>query len=882
MADKDPQKLAAARRKLKEYQKKSREVSLSVQQQQQQQQLQNQVPLLKNTEVPANREDIRRNDGSTQNYVYDSGTPNNKAEKVSPDLLDSPFKRNDVDNKYNNVVNCISEINSSVMSKGLSNGNSDQNNEHYVNQLVTELKMQSLFTDNNVFNITSNTNNNGNNYSKNNGSVSDIKSAKDFFDSLPVSSQSSVDFSFDVQINSDVPSSSICNATAITEVPSLIGAATDFDLKNLRQDSQSDRSESIPVTPSEQDKSESSSSTGQSPKQISQVLELQLQELDTKLGDEINKNKLLTEQLQQSHSHISQLEESIEVLRKQSDAKIAALEEKLQLHVKTLEILVSEKTELQTTLTACQESISQKAGEIEELQSRLRASRHRVGDLERELGLAQALKLQHEKSTHEATCSRDVLKNEVDLMRKRLDESVEEVLDLKHKLEEKGVEIEGLKEELKEKDSQLSVSQLRIEQLSSSVDVADGQMNNQDVVTVLHNSNKELEQKIDQLHKNLKKVTSERDEASSQYQQYVTTLNSQLQTMAAKYENVCNQRDNLSAREASLVEHVATLEKQLQQSLPRKPSPPPPVAPSQPLNIELQVQQQLENLSMEKKQLEEQLATKLSETEQLKLTLEECSSRVMHLERTIERLEADHPDAGLLQAAIESDKVAASRAIAQNTDLKKQLEELQDAFIKLSNNKLELTEKLELEQNHCKELTKQLAQLTTVNKVDDNIEEKIGHKQTEIIEKIDFCSQTYHVKDPEFSDITIDLEAMAKLEDKFKRKMQEVAELSDEKQRLEHLVLQLQGETETIGKPTASLTVDHAVDALETVSNPAESITPTGTETKIKTAEINKEETAGKIRALLTEIGSSKLVTADGETTNFHPCPWCSGRLITV
>lgn len=51
-----------------------------------------------------------------------------------------------------------------------------------------------------------------------------------------------------------------------------------------------------------------------------------------------------------------------------------------------------------------------------------------------------------------------------------------------------------------------------------------------------------------------------------------------------------------------------------------------------------------------------------------------------------------------------------------------------------------------------------------------------------------------------FTDTKIDLEAMAKLEDKFKRKMQEVAELSDEKQRLEHLVLQLQGETETIGQ----------------------------------------------------------------------------------
>lgn len=45
-------------------------------------------------------------------------------------------------------------------------------------------------------------------------------------------------------------------------------------------------------------------------------------------------------------------------------------------------------------------------------------------------------------------------------------------------------------------------------------------------------------------------------------------------------------------------------------------------------------------------------------------------------------------------------------------------------------------------------------------------------------------------------------------------------------------------------------------------------------------------ETAHQIQSLLTEIGSNNLVTSagEGETTNinFHPCPWCSGRLITV
>ncbi|XP_053684050.1 golgin subfamily A member 2-like [Sabethes cyaneus] len=43
-------------------------------------------------------------------------------------------------------------------------------------------------------------------------------------------------------------------------------------------------------------------------------------------------------------------------------------------------------------------------------------------------------------------------------------------------------------------------------------------------------------------------------------------------------------------------------------------------------------------------------------------------------------------------------------------------------------------------------------------------------------------------------------EAMEKLQERFKRTILEVADLSEEKQRLEHLVMQLQGETETIGE----------------------------------------------------------------------------------
>lgn len=46
------------------------------------------------------------------------------------------------------------------------------------------------------------------------------------------------------------------------------------------------------------------------------------------------------------------------------------------------------------------------------------------------------------------------------------------------------------------------------------------------------------------------------------------------------------------------------------------------------------------------------------------------------------------------------------------------------------------------------------------------------------------------------------LEAMLQLQDKFKSVLDRMADLTDEKQQLEHLVLQLQCETETIGKKT--------------------------------------------------------------------------------
>lgn len=83
------------------------------------------------------------------------------------------------------------------------------------------------------------------------------------------------------------------------------------------------------------------------------------------------------------------------------------------------------------------------------------------------------------------------------------------------------------------------------------------------------------------------------------------------------------------------------------------------------------------------------------------------------------------------------------------------------------------------------------------DKFDTTVEESVVVSKTEKIRKISTETQTLLQTD-EDDFITIP-EPLKKLEAKFKNTMEQVAELTDEKQRLEHLVLQLQGETETIG-----------------------------------------------------------------------------------
>lgn len=151
-------------------------------------------------------------------------------------------------------------------------------------------------------------------------------------------------------------------------------------------------------------------------------------------------------------------------------------------------------------------------------------------------------------------------------------------------------------------------------------------------------------------------------------------------------------------------------------------------------------------------------------------------------------------------------------------------------------------------------------------------------------------------------------EAMGKLQERFTKLMQEVAELSDEKQKLEHIVLQLQGETETICEYIAlyqkqrgvlkqrEIERNNQIDILskerEHIKAQLESLRGLITEFVPANANLvngnhndSKTQTAEKIMSLLTEIKGSHLIEPNencGVLESFHPCPCCSGKLIIV
>ncbi|XP_066258527.1 golgin subfamily A member 2-like [Euwallacea similis] len=715
-----------------------------------------------------------------------------------------------------------------------------------------------------------------------------------------------------------------------------------------------------------------------------------LEKRNIELAANLETERLQSDQLRtinnQLQSRILQLESgSLAKTDLHSSQEIAQLKGDLQNHLQTIGLLIAEKTELSSNLSQYEITCRQKTTDCEELQARLKASRSRVADMERELNSLKSEKLKSESLGEQYSSALDNLRQEYIVLKEQKDELAQDLLEVREKLKNTEEENVKLLEENKSVKNKLALAEVKIQQLASG-----GALGVDPQIEQLTQEKFTLESEITNLNQMLQSTIKERDESTFQYQQYAQQLNAQVVNLSSKLERLQQDKEKLLQQEQDRIKHIGALEKQLQSLQNEQVAFATRSSSSIELKNDLEKSRELcVQMQIEKTTVEENYTKVCNEKDLLLKELDAKTDSIAQLESLVEQLRGNQPDSVKLLATMESDKVAASMAIQQNKELKLQLEGMQEVVMKMDNDKVELTENLKAQQQTNKELLEKLQKTeTTLHSMADAIEikdhellklressenmtrqalqyeqleDRLRHyeahdnsahilqqelleaKQTiaklredskqaeegvdlqEAREKITQLSNEVNrlrtgsdevVEGIDTNENVLDKENVMKyLEEKVKRTMQEIADLSDEKQRLEHIVLQLQGETETIGEYVALYQHQRMVlkqralekdQQLKQLANDREQV-------KIKLNKLNElikklvpdevieehsklkkeeevgaivtskvgddKETADEIITLLTEIKSSNLVEPD---ESFHHCPWCSGQLITV
>ncbi|KAM6400068.1 golgin subfamily A member 2 isoform 2-T2 [Rhynochetos jubatus] len=436
-------------------------------------------------------------------------------------------------------------------------------------------------------------------------------------------------------------------------------------------------------------------------------METRYQELAVALDSSNLTNKQLVTKIeelkQQNQEAVNQLEKEKKEFEQKLSKEQAALREQLQVHIQTIGILVSEKSELQTALGHTQQAARQKSGEAENLAARLHSSRQRVSELERTLSSISVQQKQSEKHNKELVKERDNLKLELYKQSKSGEEIKQQNSELSEKVHSLVSKNSALKLDMEDLHKKLEMAELMIQQFSNQAGSLDA---NQQLQVALEEK-ASLETQVAQLSESLHQLQAERDqyveklkEERSIWQQRVQQLSEQVHVTAEEKEKHMARIQELEASVSELLSASAV-----------KPMDIEPSVPEGPTAAELSLQEEIQRLQQEKEELHGQYQAQVRDNEQLSHLYREQEERLLELEKTVQRYNEESVDRQQILEDMQSDKATISRALSQNRDLKEQLAELQNGFVKLTNENMEVTSALQSEQHVKKELAKKLGQL---------------------------------------------------------------------------------------------------------------------------------------------------------------------------
>ncbi|VFV21332.1 golgin subfamily a member 2-like [Lynx pardinus] len=265
---------------------------------------------------------------------------------------------------------------------------------------------------------------------------------------------------------------------------------------------------------------------------------------------------------QQHQETLDQLEKEKKEFEQKLMKEQGSLREQLQVHIQTIGILVSEKTDLHTALVHTQQAVRQKAGESEDLASRLQSSRQRVGELERTLSAVSTQQKQVDKHNKDLTKERDALKLELYKNNKDNEDLKEHNSELEERLRVCMKEKEALQLGVQELEKKLEMSELLLQQFSSGSKPPDS---NQQLQQALEERAR-LETRVGQLKDTLKHMQLERDkyvenlkEDNAFWQERMKQMSEKMQQLKEEKEHSVSQVQELEASLAELKKQIGKL-----------------------------------------------------------------------------------------------------------------------------------------------------------------------------------------------------------------------------------------------------------------------------------------------------------------------------------
>ncbi|KAH8354902.1 hypothetical protein KR093_000754 [Drosophila rubida] len=384
-------------------------------------------------------------------------------------------------------------------------------------------------------------------------------------------------------------------------------------------------------------------------------------------------------------------------------------------NLQTIQVLIAEKAQLNTELTKSRHVCRERELELEELRTEHGQTTQRLEQLQQRYQDQQHSTEQQRQQFAELQLKLQQTCAQTEDQQTHLGELEAQVQQLNTRYDE-------LQQQHASKCNELEMAQLRVRQLSDESNV-----NADNRIESLTQTQYMYEQQIRDLQQMVTQLTQDKDQAAIQYQNYVASLNE-------RHVGLGEECAQLKERERQLVEHVSGLEREIQKNLALQAQykeaasqqaqeakePTPEVTPSAELK---ELQERISDFEFERHEF--QLKIK-SQDDQLQLK----DAAFNELQQELNRLQTEQPDQVKLMATMESDKVAASRALSQNIEMKQQLDELEQRFVQLTNDKVELVNKLDAEQFANREMRANYASME--QKLQTN-EERFKFKDEEMI-----------------------------------------------------------------------------------------------------------------------------------------------------